>query len=396
MKTWPLPFLFPFLFLLSGCASMAPHQAPPLAPVFADAAFAPPSTPVSADDLFTLSPAMHAYLRSAPFAGTLRQRGAVEGLVDALYRKGDLQIRYDASSTRTAAQTFEARAGNCLSLVAMTAAFARELGMTVRLQRVGVDDSWSRSNGLYLVSEHINLALGPPPIERLGVASSAPMMLVDFLPQQDAAAFSSVPLDEDDVAAMFLNNRAAEALVAGRIDDAYWWARAAVLKRPASIKAYNTLAVIYQRHGDLALAEQVYRAALVREPENLVVLRNLEPVLARLGTHAEAQAIVKQRATIDPTPPVYFFQRGVKAYEQGAYAEAKALFAREVKRMPYYDEFHFWLALAYLRLGEPEPARVQLALAFDTSTRGATRDLYAAKLAHLRSLAASERAVRYR
>ena len=392
MKTWSLLFMF----LLSGCAGMAPHQAPPLAPLFADAAFQPPSVPVTADDLFTLSPAMRAWLRTPAFASALRQKGAVDGLVDALYRKGDLQIQYDASRTRTAAQTFDARAGNCLSLVVMTAAFARELGLAVRLQSVGVDDSWSRANGLYLVSAHINLALGRPPGERAGVASSAPMTVVDFLPPRDAAAWSSVPVDEDDVAAMFLNNRAAEALVADRIDDAYWWARAAVLKRPATLAAYNTLAVIYQRHGDLARAEAVYRAALVREPENLVVLRNLEPVLASLGKHAEAQALAKRLAAIEPTPPFYFFHRGVKAYERGDYAEAKALFAREVKRMPYYDEFHFWLALACLRLDEPDAARAQLALAFDTSTPGAARALYAAKLAHLRSSAGSAMAVRYR
>jgi Tfp pilus assembly protein PilF len=392
MKIWSLLFMI----FLSGCASTAPHQAPPLAPLFADAAFRPPSGAASADDLFTLSPAMRAYVRSPAFAGALRQKGFVDGLVDALYRKGDLQIQYDAGSTRTAAQTFDARAGNCLSLVVMTAAFARELGLSVRLQSMGVDDSWSRNNGLYLVSTHINLALGPPPGERLGVASSKPMTIVDFVPQQDAAAFPAVPLDEDDVAAMFLNNRAAEALVAGRIDDAYWWARAAVVKRPAAVQAYNTLAVIYQRHGDLARAETVYRAALVREPENLVVLRNLAPVLTGQGKHAEAQALVQRLAAIEPTPPFYFFHRGVTAYEQGDYAAAKALFAREVKRMPYYDEFHFWLALAHLRLNEPDAARAQLALAFDTSTRDATRALYAAKLAHLRSLSSSAPALRYR
>jgi Tfp pilus assembly protein PilF len=385
MKTW----LLLFLIFLSGCAGTLPRQAPPLAPLFADAAFHPPSAPVHADDLFTLSPAMRAYLDSPAFTKALRQKGAAEGLVDALYRKGDLQIVYDATRTRTAAQAFDARAGNCLSLVVMTAAFARELGLTVHLQSVGVDDTWSRNNGLYLVSSHINLALGPPPGERVGVKSSAAMLVVDFVPQQAAGAFATVPLDEGDVAAMFLNNRAAEALLADRIDDAYWWARAAVMKRPAAIEAYNTLAVVYQRHGNLALAEKVYRAALAREPENLLVLRNLEPVLTALGKHGEAQALTRQLATIDPTPPFHYFQRGVQAYERGAYEEAKALFAREVKRMPYYDEFHFWLALACLRLGDMAGARSQLALAFETSTRPDNRTLYSAKLAHLRGLGAA-------
>ena len=378
MKAW----IALFLICLTGCADLAPHQAPSLPPLFADASFKPPSVPVNADDLFTLTPAMRAYVHTS-----LRQKSA-QGLVDALYRKDDLQIQYDATRTRTAAQAFDAKAGNCLSLVVMTAAFARELGLAVRFQSVGVDDSWSRNKGLYLVSAHINLAVGAAPADRIGVVSSAPMLVVDFVPQQDASKFTTVTVDEDDVAAMFLNNRAAEALMADRVDDAYWWARAAVVKRPAAILAYNTLAVIYERHGDLARAEQVYRAALVREPENLLVLRNLQPVLAALGKHAEAQALVKQLAAIEPTPPFYFFNLGVTAYDKGDYAGAKTLFAREVKRMPYYDEFHFWLALANLRLNDMAQARAQLALAFDTSTRSATRALYAGKLAHLRSMAA--------
>jgi Flp pilus assembly protein TadD len=76
----------------------------------------------------------------------------------------------------------------------------------------------------------------------------------------------------------------------------------------------------------------------------------------------------------------------MQAMRAGDYKRAKALFAREVKRAPYYDEFHFWLAIACLRLGESREAREQLALALDTSTRGDTRDLYSAKLEHLRSL----------
>jgi hypothetical protein len=34
---------------------------------------------------------------------------------------------------------------------------------------------------------------------------------------------------------------------------------------------------------------------------------------------------------------------------------AKELFEKEVDRAAYYHEFHFWLALAYVRLGEVEP-----------------------------------------
>jgi hypothetical protein len=57
-----------------------------------------------------------------------------------------------------------------------------------------------------------------------------------------------------------------------------------------------------------------------------------------------------------------------------------------VKRAPYYDEFHFWLAASLLQLGDTKMAREQLTLAMDTSTRKDTHNLYSAKLAHLRQL----------
>jgi Flp pilus assembly protein TadD len=73
----------------------------------------------------------------------------------------------------------------------------------------------------------------------------------------------------------------------------------------------------------------------------------------------------------------------MRAYQRGEFAKAKELFAREVERAPYNDEFHFWLAVACLRLGEPQLAREQLTLAMASSTRPDNRERYAAKLVHL-------------
>jgi Flp pilus assembly protein TadD len=210
--------------------------------------------------------------------------------------------------------------------------------------------------------------------------------VVDFLSDPAANDRYIQPLEEEDIVMMYQNNRAAEALVQNRLDDAYWWARAATSVNPRMAMAYNTLGVIYERRGDLPMAERAYRAALTREPESIVSLRNLEPVLIAMGRTEEAQAIAQRVAKIEPIPPFHYFNRGVTAYKNGAYDEARDLFAREVRRAPYYDEFHFWLAASLLRLGEFREAREQLTLAMDTSTRQETRGLYSAKLAHLRQL----------
>ena len=378
------------LALLAGCASAPRADLPP--GLFSDAAFAAPSEPADASQLFALSPDMRAYAHSPAFSQRVRDKGPVQGLLEALYKKGELRLEYESSMTRNAAQTFAARSGNCLSLVVMTAAFAKELGMAVRFQGVDVDDTWSRKASLYLASSHVNLALGRRPTDILHSRDQMERLVtVDFLPPPDAARFQTRQLEEDDIAALFLNNRAAEALVQGRIDDAYWWARAAVQAEPRRAIAYNTLGVIYQRHGDLAMAERAYRAALEREPENVAVMQNLGPVLAALGRPDEARAMAQRVASIQPFPPYHYFNKGMVALKAGDYDQARDLFEREVRRAPYNDEFHFWLAVTCLRLGEPQLAREQLTLAMASSTRPDSRERYAAKLVHLHDALAGAR-----
>jgi hypothetical protein len=225
--------------LLAGCASLAPSPAPPAA-LFADARFAPPSEPIGAHDLFALSPAMRTYLNSSAFTSRLRTKGLQHGLVDALYSKSDLKLEYESTITRTASQTYAART-------------------PVRFQSVDVDNTWSRTAGLYLSSSHINVSLGERPADAPRGYHPQRLLVVDFIPRDEAARLRTRELEEDDIVALFLNNRAAEALVQGRRDDAYWWARAAVLARPGVASTLNTLGVIYQRHGEPALAERAHQ-----------------------------------------------------------------------------------------------------------------------------------------
>jgi tetratricopeptide (TPR) repeat protein len=124
---------------------------------------------------------------------------------------------------------------------------------------------------------------------------------------------------------------------------------------------------------------------LAREPANATALTNLAPVLRQQGKTGEADDVARKLAQIEPNPPFSYYNRGLVAMGNGDYKAAKALFAKEVDRAAYYHEFHYWLALAELRLGEVDDARKHLAIALETSTTRNDHDLYAAKLDRLRA-----------
>jgi tetratricopeptide (TPR) repeat protein len=371
--------------LASGCAAPVPRPLPPT-DMFSDELFARPAKPPSADDLFTLSPAMREYLHSPTFTRIVRDKGPTSGLIDALYNGRELKLEYDASITRNAAETYEARMGNCMSLVVMTAAFARELGLQVNFQDVAIDQVWSRSGNIQFANTHVNLTLARSVAQGFRTIGGERSMTVDFIPTRDAESLRTHLIEEDTIRAMYMNNRAAELLAEGKYDEAYWWARNALASYPGHLNLYNTLGVIYHRHGDRLMAEKVYRAGLLREPENLHLMHNLVPLLALNGKQAESLALAEKLKRIDPRPPFYYFALGQKAMVEQRWEDARSLFAKEVRRSPYSHEFHFWLALAQLQLGDVGAAREQLTQARETANTQVSTQRYSDKLAHLRML----------
>ena len=360
---------------LAACA--APSVVPITQPdqrYFNDHLFDAPSERVGARDVFALSDEMHRYLR-AEIAEQARVKGRRQALVDALFSKGELKLEYDAERTRNAAEAFAAREGNCLSLVIMTAAFAKALELPIEYGKAVVDETWARTSDMALLIGHVNLTLGPGSGVRNDGATT-----IDFLPPSEARSLKTRPIREATVVGMYMNNRAVEALAAGRIDDAYWWAREALVQSPELGLAYNTLGAIYVRRSLLHEAARTFDHVLAVEPRNALAMSNLIPVLNALGRFDEAQRLAERRDRLEAEPPFAHLQRGITALRSGDALTARDEFAREVARDPNYHESQFWLGVAYLRTGEVEMARRYLSLAMENSTTRRDREIYAAKL----------------
>lgn len=383
MKSWALVLC---AALLSACAGTLTRTPPPQ--VFHDQLFQPPSAPIDTSRVFALSDRMKAYLHQE--ISLAHNKDVRRQLFDALYRKDQLQLEYDSALTRNASQTFDARAGNCLSLAIMTAALARELNLVVQFQQITMDEAWSRKGNLYFAANHVNLALGKQRTERNGYGSGYSVdmsnsLTVDFIPIPEKARQSARPLEEHTVIAMYLNNRAAELLAAEQVDDAYWSARKAAEVDPTFLNAYNTLGVIYQHAGHVEAAEQTLRYAQSQAPDNTVFLSNLAQTLESGNKLDEALAVRTRLKQLEPHPPFHFFHLGQEAMKLGDYARARTLFERELEREPDYHEFHFWLALAHYQLGNRRAADASMARALANSTTRGDHALYAAKLDRIRA-----------
>ncbi|HET9975944.1 MAG TPA: tetratricopeptide repeat protein [Burkholderiaceae bacterium] len=372
------------LLLGAGCAT-APED-PPAAyeRFFADAAFAAPARPVDAAEVFALSPAMDRYLK-VEIAPLLRQMGRQRGLVEALHSRAHLRLEYDNAVTRNAAEAFDVRAGNCLSLVVMTAALAKALDLPISYQALVGHDSWSRSGALTFINGHVNIAIARRLIDRVeGIETDSVRLSFGSPGAGRGAALRNV--DERTIVAMFMNNRAAEALLREDADQAYAYAREAVRQDPRFAGALNTLGVIYRQRGLAAAAEGAWRHALALETEQRAALSNLALLYESQGRAAEAAPLRRALARLEAEPPFQQFDLGREAIARGDFAAARAHIEREMKRDPDYHEFHYWLAIALAGLGDTRGAQDHLARARDNSTTREDQALYAGKLEKLKRL----------
>jgi Tfp pilus assembly protein PilF len=367
--------------LLGACATVETPAPPTL---LDDALFAPATEPIDPADTFRLSAAMHEYIENQILPAS-HSTGIRQALTDQLYNRSKLKLEYESTMTRNAAQAFDARSGNCLSLVIMTAAFAKELGLKVTYQSIDADDVWSRAGDMYFVSGHVNLQLEKHVSEMSARFERDGTYTIDFLPSGDSVGWNASIISEQRVLAMYMNNRAAEALVRGQVDDAYWRAREAIRLDPTFVSALNTLGVIYMRHGDAQRAVDVLAFVAQQQPNNSRVLSNYAQSLRDVGRTGEAEALQQRLAKLEPYPPFYFFNKGQAALKAGNLVDARENFKRELDRSPDYHEFHYWLAIADFGLGRVDEARQELNLAMQDAVKRTDHDLYAAKLDKLKA-----------
>lgn len=387
------------LALLAGCAGTGPAAPPAVDAVqalLADADFGPPHPVPPPAQVLAVDEAMRAHLaRRLP--GTDRRAIRPRRLLEALYERNELLLEYDGRLTRDAAQAFADRRGNCLSLVLMTAAFARELGLEVQFNEVDTREPWVLQGDLALRSHHVNLTLVDGRLPAQHTAALA--LTVDFIPGVDLRQVRMRPIELPRVMAMYYNNRAAETLAEGRVAEAYWLARAAVLQDPGFAPGHNTLGVVYRRAGRLDLAAAVFEALLAHQGEAPGVLANLASVRQAQGRDDEAAALRQRLARVEPGNPVPaevgpqalapdLLARAQAALERGELAQARRLLEADATRHGATHQQQFLLAQVLYRQGLPGEAAAALEQARAASP-AALQPRYAGKLAWLRAQAAA-------
>lgn len=345
--------------VLASCAS-APHQGLESVP-WLDAQFSyePTLVKVTPQQLFKLDPELEARLA----ASGLRHESTsfkMKKLVETIFDKDRKGFAYSAGHSTIAAETWRARAGDCLSLTVLTFSVARTLGMNAAMQEVQTPTLYGRAGELDVVNQHVNV-LFPHFRGDLMVESTAHDVVIDFEPDY-AAPRRGAALDESGIVARYYNNVAVENMARGDYPVAYAHFKAAIRADPLYVSPYSNLAVLYRRLGREAEAEKLLRHAVGLDGNIDVAMHELHRLLKNQGRVTEASEIEHRLDERRANDPYHWIGLAVLDLQNSRLRAAIEKLNRANDLAPTFPEVHRYLAIAYGRAGEVGKARDEIAL----------------------------------
>lgn len=260
-------------------------------------------------------------------------------------------LEYVNNATLIASDTYAKKEANCLSLTILAYSLAQQLGFDAHFQDVDVPEYWITRSGNSMLNGHVNLMIYPNKIRSSAqhiVVLRGNGYLIDFdmVPQRARQQATRIP--QQSIVAMFYNNKAADAMMAGDYDLAYHYLKAAINTAPQLAQNWNNLAVLYRKKDMLALAEQVYLHSLRLEPEHSNTMSNLAMLYELTGRQQEATALEQQVEKKRLNNPYYFIMQGNEALERQQADSAIKHFRRSLKLQPHVPEAYFGLARSYV------------------------------------------------
>lgn len=367
--------------LLTACQyNNSPATAPDA--LWNDDLFSPVAEPVeSPEQIFELPEQAKADIRSMTrSAHSAREK--TDLLLHYLFSKKGTNLLYQNDATLTATETLAARQANCLSLTILSFSLAQEMDLHVEFRDIKIPEYWTQNNGQSLLNGHVNLnVVGGKTINANGgVDYSVFSYVIDFGVQSNKSHFPSVALKQNQVIAMFYNNKAAEAMVYGKDDLAYTYLKAAIEADPLAAENWNNLAVLYRKKQQLELAEQAYLLAVKLGPEQLNSRANLALLYEATGQTEKAGQLKRLVDAKRNQNPYYHIMLGDESFASGDARLAIGHYKKSLTLDKNSSEALFGLAKAHLSLGMMDKAEQYLRSAKRAAPNRSERERYQGKL----------------
>lgn len=280
-----------------------------------------------------------------------------------------------------ASVTMAQMSGNCMSLAVLTTALAKLVNIEVGYRSTYGEPMLNFSGDLFISSAHVRTYLFDP--------ASDTSKTEDMVLQKAAVAIDYFPERLDRLGAMFndrrfaammYNNLAADALLQGDHNRAFWLTQAALQQDPTYSASINLLGILYRRAGDLHSAQQWYEYGLKHSINPAAIASNYLLVAKELKDQQVIQRLNQSLLMTNDDNPYNWFYLAYQAEQQQDHNTAIQYYQKLLEQAPYLHRANLALAKLQFQQGQPEAAKRALREALQYSYEPANRQMYLTKL----------------
>lgn len=271
-----------------------------------------------------------------------------------LHNNGYFTATYIAASTRTAAETFQYKSGNCLSYTSMFIALAREAGLDADFQVVSVPPSWDADSGYLIRYTHVNVIIRGFAYDTEW-GSDFSVDFNDVLPDPD---YPRRTISDEEATSLFYANRSVQKLRAGEMRESFAYLKKAIDHSPYNSDHWINLGAFYAKHDAFEQAIQSYQVALDLDPNSRGAISGLGRANYLLGNLEAADFYNDQVRRYRERNPYFHFAIAQMAYEKADYEAALDAINTAIDLKYRTGRFHFLKGLAEYKLGDTEDAQV--------------------------------------
>lgn len=287
-----------------------------------------------APDIATVTPEITVYFDSLVEGNGDREYRA-KLIRDLLLSPAFFDLEYERRFNFTAQETFNVRAGNCISFANLYIALARHYGLDANYQLLYKYPQWARDGNLVFMDIHVNASVKISAGDRLVIDVNQRAL------ERDSRQIGRPKIISDDVAtALFYSNLGVREFAAGNVGDAYKYFVWALEKAPNQYFTWSNLGPIFRKNKQLKAAEYAYLTALKLNPDAYSVVNNLAVLYDDMGRKNDFQRFFKKTIALRQKNPYFYYHLALVSKDEGDYSQAMEYVRKAIKLKDDEPDFY--------------------------------------------------------
>jgi Tfp pilus assembly protein PilF len=294
-----------------------------------------------------------------------------------------LYFNYEGANS-SAQVALEQLKGNCMSLTLVTSALARLANIEVGYKVIYQEPMIDYKDNIFISSNHIRTYL----YKEVDEAKKGELVLqraalvIDYFPDNSDVAGKTI--NASRFYAMLYNNLAADALLQGESDRAFFLSQKALQHDPTFTPSVNMIALMYYRKNAFAEATQWFDYGMKLEDNQVTLLSNYRGLAEEMDNQQLLENINQRLLNDTDDNPYSWLALALDAERNKQFSHAKLYYEKLLEKAPYLHNANLALIRLYVQEQNFSSAQSVVEQAIQYAYEPTRREFYSTKLAALK------------